>query len=72
MYDMFLLLFRLCRLWNCRKKNEQAWADLPEEVRLTCTQFIKYHKDQCQQDIVKKKRLKLYLRSHMHQDTMLY
>uniref|UniRef100_H3DHS7 G protein-coupled receptor 155 n=1 Tax=Tetraodon nigroviridis TaxID=99883 RepID=H3DHS7_TETNG len=47
---------RLCSFWNDRKKKERAWADLPEDVRLTCTQFIKYHKDQCHQDIVKKRR----------------
>ncbi|XP_067315249.1 lysosomal cholesterol signaling protein isoform X2 [Pseudorasbora parva] len=26
---------------------------VPEEIRLTCTQFVRYHKDQCVQDIVR-------------------
>ncbi|XP_003961954.3 integral membrane protein GPR155 [Takifugu rubripes] len=47
---------RLRRLWNGRRKKEQDWSDLPEEIRLTCTQFVKYHKDQCHQDIVKRRR----------------
>ncbi|XP_017559181.1 integral membrane protein GPR155 [Pygocentrus nattereri] len=29
-------------------------AAVPEEIRLTCTQFVRYHKNQCVQDIVRK------------------
>ncbi|KAM3607763.1 uncharacterized protein V6R79_013410 [Siganus canaliculatus] len=47
---------RLCSLWNGRKRDEQLHTDIPEEVRMTCTQFIKYHKDQCCRDIVRKRR----------------
>ncbi|XP_036425835.1 integral membrane protein GPR155 isoform X1 [Colossoma macropomum] len=31
-------------------------AAVPEEIRLTCTQFVRYHKNQCVQDIVRKRR----------------
>ncbi|XP_062287189.1 lysosomal cholesterol signaling protein [Scomber scombrus] len=47
---------RLRRLWYGRRKDEQLQTDLPEEIRMTCTQFNKYHKDQCIRDIVKKRR----------------
>uniref|UniRef100_A0A3B4C449 G protein-coupled receptor 155b n=1 Tax=Pygocentrus nattereri TaxID=42514 RepID=A0A3B4C449_PYGNA len=30
-------------------------AAVPEEIRLTCTQFVRYHKNQCVQDIVRKR-----------------
>uniref|UniRef100_A0A8C9YUQ6 G protein-coupled receptor 155 n=1 Tax=Sander lucioperca TaxID=283035 RepID=A0A8C9YUQ6_SANLU len=45
---------RLYSLWYGKKQEEQT--DLPDEVRMTCTQFTKYHKDQCFHDIVKKRR----------------
>uniref|UniRef100_A0A3Q3VL44 DEP domain-containing protein n=1 Tax=Mola mola TaxID=94237 RepID=A0A3Q3VL44_MOLML len=47
---------RLCSLWNGRKQDEQLQTDFPENIRLTCTQFNKYHKDQCCHNIVKKIR----------------
>ncbi|XP_019945714.2 lysosomal cholesterol signaling protein [Paralichthys olivaceus] len=47
---------RLYKLWYRRKREEQLQSDLPEDVRMTCTKFTKYHKDQCFHDIVKKKR----------------
>ncbi|KAM7407431.1 hypothetical protein PAMA_003247 [Pampus argenteus] len=47
---------RLHRLWYGKRQNEHPQADLPEEVRMTCTQFTKYHKDLCFRDIVKKRR----------------
>lgn len=50
------MVFRLHNLWYGKKHVVQLQTDLPEEVRLTCTQFIKYHKDQCCHDIVKKRR----------------
>lgn len=31
-------------------------ADVSDEIRLTCNQFLKYHKEQCVQDIVHKKK----------------
>lgn len=31
-------------------------SSVPDEIRLTCSQFLKYHKEQCVQDIVQKKR----------------
>ncbi|XP_034740924.1 integral membrane protein GPR155 isoform X3 [Etheostoma cragini] len=45
---------RLYNLWYGKKQEEQT--DLPDEIRMTCTQFTKYHKDQCFHDIVKKRR----------------
>nr|XP_020452055.1 integral membrane protein GPR155 [Monopterus albus]XP_020452056.1 integral membrane protein GPR155 [Monopterus albus] len=52
---------RLYRLWYGKRQEEQQQqqqqqADLPEDIRVTCTQFTKYHKDQCFHDIVKKRR----------------
>lgn len=46
---------RLYSLWY-GKQEEQPQSDLPEEIRMTCTQFTKYHKQQCFHDIVKKRR----------------
>ncbi|KAM6979264.1 lysosomal cholesterol signaling protein-like isoform 2-T2 [Tautogolabrus adspersus] len=46
---------RFLRLWN-RNKQEQPQTDLSEDIRMTCTQFTKYHKDQCFHDIVRKRR----------------
>ncbi|XP_048048766.1 integral membrane protein GPR155 isoform X2 [Megalobrama amblycephala] len=43
---------RLARLW-------QGWGQevtASEEIRLTCSQFLTYHKQQCVRDIVHKKR----------------
>lgn len=46
---------RLYTLWSGRQQ-EQSQTDLPEEIRMTCTQFTKYHKDQCCHDICKRRR----------------
>ncbi|XP_078144924.1 lysosomal cholesterol signaling protein [Centroberyx gerrardi] len=43
---------RLLSLWQGRDSEELSPSVVPEEVRLTCTQFVRYHKDQCVQDIV--------------------
>ncbi|XP_038593339.1 integral membrane protein GPR155 isoform X1 [Micropterus salmoides] len=42
---------RLLGLWQGRGEDLSP-SGVPEEVRLTCTQFVRYHKDQCVQDIV--------------------
>ncbi|KAJ8255396.1 hypothetical protein GJAV_G00204400 [Gymnothorax javanicus] len=47
---------RVARLWQGRERAEEPQLAVPEEIRLTCTQFVRYHKDQCVQDIVKKRR----------------
>ncbi|CAJ1079410.1 integral membrane protein GPR155-like [Xyrichtys novacula] len=47
---------RFNSLWNRRKQEEQPQTDLSEDIRMTCTQFTKYHKNQCVHDIVKKRR----------------
>nr|XP_057915043.1 integral membrane protein GPR155 isoform X2 [Doryrhamphus excisus] len=43
---------RLQGLWRGHDAEEQSPSGGPEEVRLTCTQFVRYHKEQCVQDIV--------------------
>lgn len=55
-YFAFVTVFRLYRLWYGKKQEQQPQTDLPEDIRMTCTQFTKYHKDQCFHDIVKKRR----------------
>ncbi|XP_072253132.1 lysosomal cholesterol signaling protein [Leuresthes tenuis] len=47
---------RLYRLWSGKRREEQPQPDLPDEIRMTCTQFTKYHKQQCFHEIVKKRR----------------
>nr|XP_043902122.1 integral membrane protein GPR155 isoform X1 [Solea senegalensis] len=48
---------RLLGLWHGRDSEDLSPSGVPEEVRLTCTQFVRYHKDQCVQDIVHTRRL---------------
>ncbi|XP_070697315.1 lysosomal cholesterol signaling protein isoform X2 [Pempheris klunzingeri] len=43
---------RFLGLWQGREGEDLSPSGVPEEVRLTCTQFVRYHKDQCVQDIV--------------------
>ncbi|XP_049456598.1 integral membrane protein GPR155-like isoform X2 [Epinephelus fuscoguttatus] len=43
---------RLLGMWQGRDSEDLSPSGVPEEVRLTCTQFVRYHKDQCVQDIV--------------------
>ncbi|KAI9519627.1 hypothetical protein NQZ68_026832 [Dissostichus eleginoides] len=43
---------RFLWLWQGREAEDLSPSCVPEEVRLTCTQFVRYHKDQCVQDIV--------------------
>uniref|UniRef100_A0A3B4A3A5 DEP domain-containing protein n=1 Tax=Periophthalmus magnuspinnatus TaxID=409849 RepID=A0A3B4A3A5_9GOBI len=47
---------RLLSLWHGRDSSELPSAGVPEEVRLTCTQFVRYHKEQCVQDVVHTRR----------------
>uniref|UniRef100_A0A673CVE9 G protein-coupled receptor 155b n=1 Tax=Sphaeramia orbicularis TaxID=375764 RepID=A0A673CVE9_9TELE len=37
---------RLLALWQDRDVEDVSPSGVPEEVRLTCTQFVRYHKDQ--------------------------
>uniref|UniRef100_A0A7N8YJ61 G protein-coupled receptor 155b n=1 Tax=Mastacembelus armatus TaxID=205130 RepID=A0A7N8YJ61_9TELE len=53
---------RLLGLWQNRDSEDLSPSSVPEEVRLTCTQFVRYHKDQCVQDIVHTHR---YVGSHL-------
>ncbi|XP_067116472.1 lysosomal cholesterol signaling protein isoform X3 [Osmerus mordax] len=43
---------RLQGLWQSKNSEEETQPVSPEEIRLTCTQFVRYHKDQCVQDLV--------------------
>ncbi|XP_037536299.1 integral membrane protein GPR155 [Nematolebias whitei] len=43
---------RLLSFWQGGDSDDLSPSDEAEEVRLTCTQFVRYHKDQCVQDIV--------------------
>ncbi|XP_015236870.1 PREDICTED: integral membrane protein GPR155-like [Cyprinodon variegatus] len=47
---------RFLSLWHGRDGEDLSQSAVPEEVRLTCTQFVRYHKDQCVQDIVHTRR----------------
>lgn len=51
---------RLQGLWQGKDSEEEDQSAVPEEIRLTCTQFVRYHKDQCVQDLVHVRRLVLY------------
>uniref|UniRef100_A0A671PYP9 Integral membrane protein GPR155-like n=1 Tax=Sinocyclocheilus anshuiensis TaxID=1608454 RepID=A0A671PYP9_9TELE len=46
---------RLASLWQ-GWGQEVTGSAVSEEIRLTCTQFLTYHKEQCVKDIVHKKR----------------
>uniref|UniRef100_A0A1A8J160 G protein-coupled receptor 155a n=1 Tax=Nothobranchius kuhntae TaxID=321403 RepID=A0A1A8J160_NOTKU len=57
--DKHFILLPLKRLYHrCfgKKTEEQPQPDLPDDIKMTCTQFTKYHKQQCFHDIVKKRR----------------
>ncbi|XP_061697073.1 lysosomal cholesterol signaling protein isoform X2 [Syngnathoides biaculeatus] len=47
---------RLHRLWYRRGQEEQPQSNVTEEIRMTCTDFIKHYQDQCFHDIVRKRR----------------
>ncbi|KAM7385283.1 hypothetical protein PAMP_001371 [Pampus punctatissimus] len=49
---VLLCLLLIVSLLAGRDSEELSPSGVPEEVRLTCTQFVRYHKDQCVQDIV--------------------
>ncbi|XP_073809797.1 lysosomal cholesterol signaling protein isoform X4 [Danio rerio] len=44
---------RLAALCGFSQEENLEPSAVPEEIRLTCTQFVRYHKDQCVQDIVR-------------------
>ncbi|XP_061915460.1 lysosomal cholesterol signaling protein-like isoform X1 [Entelurus aequoreus] len=47
---------RLQGLWRGRAADELSPAGGAEDVRLTCTQFVRYHKEQCVHDIFHTRR----------------
>ncbi|KAM4730958.1 lysosomal cholesterol signaling protein [Anableps anableps] len=53
---ILLPLKRLYSHWFGKKKKEEPEPELPDDIRMTCLQFTKYHKQQCFNDIVKKRR----------------
>ncbi|MBN3287137.1 GP155 protein, partial [Polyodon spathula] len=47
---------RLAHLWRGKDKVEEPEFEVPEEIIMTCRQFVIYHKDQCVKDIVQERR----------------
>ncbi|XP_010712064.1 integral membrane protein GPR155-like [Meleagris gallopavo] len=47
---------RLEFLWGGREAEGHADPTLPEEIRMTCQQFVHYHRDHCVKSIVKGRR----------------
>lgn len=47
---------RLARLMQTQGQEAEGSSNVSEEIKLTCSQFLKYHKEQCVQDIVQTKR----------------
>ncbi|XP_076858919.1 lysosomal cholesterol signaling protein [Brachyhypopomus gauderio] len=47
---------RLANLRQAQGQDPAGPADVSEEIKLTCSQFLKYHKEKCVQDIVQKNR----------------
>lgn len=46
---------RLGFLWGARTV-EQRESAVPEEIRMTCQQFVNYHRDVCVRSIVQDRR----------------
>ncbi|CDQ92018.1 unnamed protein product [Oncorhynchus mykiss] len=53
-------------LWHRRKPEEQPQLVVSDDIMMTCTQFIRYHKEQCVRDIVQQKRIKNKLNGTKH------
>uniref|UniRef100_A0A3B5M3E2 Uncharacterized protein n=1 Tax=Xiphophorus couchianus TaxID=32473 RepID=A0A3B5M3E2_9TELE len=49
--DKHLIIVPFKKRW-AETSADPSPSAVPEDVRLTCTQFVRYHKDQCVQDIV--------------------
>nr|KAF6336624.1 G protein-coupled receptor 155 [Myotis myotis] len=47
---------RLEFLWNNKETAGNRESPVPEEIKMTCQQFIHYHRDLCIQNIVKERR----------------
>uniref|UniRef100_A0A8C3WWE5 G protein-coupled receptor 155 n=1 Tax=Catagonus wagneri TaxID=51154 RepID=A0A8C3WWE5_9CETA len=47
---------RLEFLWNNKETADNRGSPVPEEIKMTCQQFIHYHRDLCIQNIVKERR----------------
>ncbi|XP_058405269.1 integral membrane protein GPR155 [Diceros bicornis minor] len=47
---------RLEFLWNNKETAENRDSPVPEEIKMTCQQFIHYHRDLCMRNIVKERR----------------
>ncbi|XP_070098132.1 lysosomal cholesterol signaling protein isoform X4 [Equus caballus] len=55
---------RLEFLWN-KETAENRDSPVPEEIRMTCQQFIHYHRDLCIRNIVKKRSADTRFTEHM-------
>ncbi|KAM6177963.1 lysosomal cholesterol signaling protein [Rhynchocyon petersi] len=47
---------RLEFLWNNKETTDNMDSPVPEEIKMTCQQFIHYHRDLCIRNIVKERR----------------
>ncbi|XP_077607328.1 lysosomal cholesterol signaling protein isoform X2 [Crocuta crocuta] len=47
---------RLEFLWNNKDTADKRGSPVPEEIKMTCQQFIHYHRDLCIRNIVKERR----------------
>uniref|UniRef100_A0ABI7ZEV6 DEP domain-containing protein n=1 Tax=Felis catus TaxID=9685 RepID=A0ABI7ZEV6_FELCA len=47
---------RLEFLWNNKDTTDNRGSPVPEEIKMTCQQFIHYHRDLCIRNIVKERR----------------
>ncbi|XP_053122925.1 integral membrane protein GPR155 isoform X2 [Hemicordylus capensis] len=43
-------------LWGSRETEERQAASVPEEIRMTCQQFVNYHKEMCVRSVVQDRR----------------
>uniref|UniRef100_A0A8B9RG33 G protein-coupled receptor 155 n=1 Tax=Astyanax mexicanus TaxID=7994 RepID=A0A8B9RG33_ASTMX len=53
--DKHFIILPFKKRW-AHGREAAGQADVSDEIRLTCNQFLKYHKEQCVQDIVHKKK----------------
>ncbi|XP_016061770.1 PREDICTED: integral membrane protein GPR155 isoform X2 [Miniopterus natalensis] len=56
---------RLEFLWNNKETTENRDSPVPEEIKMTCQQFIHYHRDLCIRNIVKERSADTRFTGHM-------
>ncbi|XP_054826317.1 integral membrane protein GPR155 isoform X2 [Eublepharis macularius] len=52
-------------LWSNREAGERRDSSVPEEIRMTCQQFVHYHKDLCVRSIVQDRSAGARFTEHM-------